>query len=206
MNKNMKHGFTLIELLIVVAIIAILAAIAIPNFLAAQIRSKVSRVKTDMRTLDVGIESYYVDNNDFPLEYLFVGNPGNEKARMFKIYQQLTTPIAYNTSIPTDPFAKPGANAGTSYQNNVYYWYYNWEGRVMTMNGQPKPYGQLINLKYFNYDPWWWGETAGVMLSTGPSYTTVAGQNGGMGTYDPTNGVNSLGYLNRLFPNGQIGS
>lgn len=61
--KMKNQGFTLIELLIVVAIIAILAAIAIPNFLAAQTRSKVSRTKADMRTIAVALESYFVDNN-----------------------------------------------------------------------------------------------------------------------------------------------
>jgi prepilin-type N-terminal cleavage/methylation domain-containing protein len=61
-----KKGFTLIELLIVVAIIAILAAIAVPNFLEAQIRSKVSRVKNDQRTYATGLESYFVDNNLYP--------------------------------------------------------------------------------------------------------------------------------------------
>jgi prepilin-type N-terminal cleavage/methylation domain-containing protein len=61
-----KKGFTLIELLIVVAIIAILAAIAVPNFLEAQVRAKVSRVKNDQRSLATGIESYYVDNNTYP--------------------------------------------------------------------------------------------------------------------------------------------
>ncbi len=61
--SRVARGFTLIELLIVVAIIAILAAIAVPNFLEAQVRSKVSRVKADMRTLATAIETYTVDNN-----------------------------------------------------------------------------------------------------------------------------------------------
>ena len=59
-------GFTLIELLIVVAIIAILAAIAVPNFLEAQIRAKVSRAYSDMRSLATAIESYCVDTNKYP--------------------------------------------------------------------------------------------------------------------------------------------
>jgi len=46
MKSRILKAFTLIELLIVVAIIAIIAAIAIPNFLEAQVRSKVSRVKS----------------------------------------------------------------------------------------------------------------------------------------------------------------
>jgi len=62
----MKKGFTLIELLIVIAIIAILAAIAVPNFLEAQVRAKVSRVKADQRSLATGLEAYYVDNNSYP--------------------------------------------------------------------------------------------------------------------------------------------
>jgi len=62
----LKKGFTLIELLIVVAIIAILAAIAIPNFLQAQTRAKVSRAEADMRSIATALESYYVDHNEYP--------------------------------------------------------------------------------------------------------------------------------------------
>jgi len=61
-----RRGFTLIELLIVVLIIAILAAIAIPNFLLFQTRAKVARTLSDIRTCTLAIEAYRVDNNAVP--------------------------------------------------------------------------------------------------------------------------------------------
>ena len=59
----MRKGFTLIELLIVVAIIGILAAIAVPNFLNAQIRSKIACGYADMKSLATAVHSIRIDKN-----------------------------------------------------------------------------------------------------------------------------------------------
>ena len=65
MNKNRK-GFTLIELLIVVAIIGIIVAIAIPNLLNAIQRAKQKKTMGDMRSIGTAAESYAVDYNRYP--------------------------------------------------------------------------------------------------------------------------------------------
>ena len=102
-----------------VAIIAILAAIAVPNFLEAQTRSKVSRNKADMRSCATAIEAYAVDNNKYPppWDYNLAQTPrtwgtfaeiptGPFHSRM---PGYLTTPVSYMTSLPSDPFRATGA-------------------------------------------------------------------------------------------------
>lgn len=96
-------AFTLIELLIVVAIIAILAAVAVPNFLEAQTRAKISRVKNDMRCMATALESYCVDHNGYPPNYdtpLYPGGPGDES----RVFASLTSPVAFLTNVPRDVF------------------------------------------------------------------------------------------------------
>ncbi|NUP91144.1 MAG: prepilin-type N-terminal cleavage/methylation domain-containing protein [Candidatus Sumerlaeia bacterium] len=110
--KN-PRAFTLIELLIVVAIIAILAAIAVPNFLEAQTRAKTSRCMADMRSLATAVEAYSVDWNRYtPYGRIDSGGtvqfPASINAfsdRMSFIGPAVTTPVAYITAVPTDPFA-----------------------------------------------------------------------------------------------------
>ncbi|MBD3267656.1 prepilin-type N-terminal cleavage/methylation domain-containing protein, partial [bacterium] len=92
-----KQAFTLIELLIVVAIIGILAAIAVPNFLNARVRANLARVQSDQRAVSVALESYKVDNNNFPY-------PKSNKRYVGAIYE-LTTPVPYLGSLALqDPF------------------------------------------------------------------------------------------------------
>ncbi len=135
-----KHGFTLIELLIVVAIIAILAAIAVPNFLEAQVRAKVSRSKSDMRTLATAIESYTVDYNKAlpsPLQLNFAAcvnppyssRPGGA-ASSYSCLALLTTPVAYTTSVPLDVFREKGGRnlnkSGAAATGRSYEYQSNW--------------------------------------------------------------------------------
>ena len=124
------RGFTLIELLIVVAIIAILAAIAVPNFLEAQVRAKTSRAKADMRNMATAIESYRIDNGSYPegtdnpnkypeqiQEFLGPLGPGfytfrsrtTDGRSVGEAFAGITTPVAYINSIPADPFAEHAA-------------------------------------------------------------------------------------------------
>jgi prepilin-type N-terminal cleavage/methylation domain-containing protein len=61
--QTRRGGFTLVEIMIVVAIIALLAAIAVPNFLRARKRSQATRIMEDLRMLDSATDQYAIENN-----------------------------------------------------------------------------------------------------------------------------------------------
>jgi prepilin-type N-terminal cleavage/methylation domain-containing protein len=63
LKRRPKNAFTLVEIMIVVAIIAVLAAIAVPGFLRARKRSQASRVLNDLRLIDNACDMYAIETN-----------------------------------------------------------------------------------------------------------------------------------------------
>lgn len=201
MNKGANSAFTLIELLIVVLIIAILAAIAIPNFMEFQTRAKVARCKSDMRTIATALEAYCVDEGTYP------GPQCDGVGGIYHYEERLTTPIAYLSNPPSDPF---GDTAGVrSNQRHILRFEYGAgrEGYFNSQNGRGDgPWG----CSYPN--DVWLLDSAGpdlIECTISPNsqfntlgfpwlYATAGDEREMMGlVYDPTNGTNSRGQIQR---------
>lgn len=221
MGKERKSAFTLIELLIVVAIIAILAAIAVPNFLEAQVRAKVSRVKADSRSLAIAFESYRVDNTEYPPganQLLVNNNPPavppagvmtNAETKYGWIYHFLTSPIAYMSAIPRDPFTiATGALGKNGQYNTGFSSYYDYSPTSPWQVGAPHINANRPITIARQIGVGWW------LRSFGPSRNVVDAQfgvgwviGGILGVistnswgypncfYDPSNGTVSRGHI-----------
>ena len=103
----MRRGaFTLIELLVVISIVAVLALVALNNYLDATVRARVSRVKNDLRVVANAFDLYYIDHNAYvPFVHGGEGRIHNRViVPMSYRLSPLTSPVAYITSVPVDQF------------------------------------------------------------------------------------------------------
>lgn len=180
--RQAKTAFTLIELLIVVAIIAILVLIAIPNFLASLTKSRVARSQADINAIGTAVTMYRADHNQLPP--LLLPTEGTQVVlrpqHIQKLYY-LTTPVSYiSANAIVSPF---------SYEHG--YWYYNWE---------------FFKKKHGTAQIFYWnnrnhGEPTTWMIDTiGPNgiqfpYEILEGNLLMFHDYNPTNGIISAGII-----------
>lgn len=191
MNTSSRiPGFTLIELIIVVVVIAILAALMMANIQEIQARVKVARTKSDLKAVSFSMEGFAVDAGRYPPV-----QPGGMLEQRFAF---VTTPVAYISSAPTDPFGD---------QVPISDW---WSTRFRTYEivTDSHPYHQAMfshPIYGFNHlvDP-----TAKYYIAgQGPDLI----RNDTLGDpalfwlpYDPTNGTLSMGDLFKCGPSGLI--
>ncbi len=194
------EGFTLIELLIVVAIIGILAAIAVPNFINAQMRARLARVQADLRSISTGLEMYQLDNGTYPTDggrgYIGYTNPTGLRTGWIS----MTTPVAYIT----------GGNLIDPYK-----------AKYVEVDGTDRQFGNaLYELGAGNYNADSYNDfpfTTWILLSIGPDSTLGREHaddtslmanypfSDAMFRFDATNGLTSNGDV-QMFKEGQPAS
>lgn len=182
----MYKGFTLIELLIVVAIIGILAAIAVPNFLNAQVRAKIANAQAGQKTFADAQMIYRLDHGAF---IPHIGHPPWQN-------KYLTTPIAYisSTSALKDPFQNEHGDQQTR----------TWAHGEFHQD-PVRDHPQLVSQYFKNIEGWEQPlannpKEAYVIISAGPDQAFSLFQNGKFGhpLYESSNGVSSFGDIVRL--------
>ena len=176
-------AFTLIELLIVVAIIGILAAIAVPNFLQAQVRAKVAKAVSNMKTVETALETYLLDKGSYPRWAWDSTDPAAD----YMGYRDLTTPVAYISGAGafTNPFMSKAKD------------------RTMTIGGREiDPYFEMATWlsKGTTYDSSSFPRNAWLLESSGPDSADDYNANNypakGL-VYQTSNGIFSNGDIYR---------
>jgi prepilin-type N-terminal cleavage/methylation domain-containing protein len=204
-RSGISRAFTLIELLIVVAIIAILAAIAVPQFAEASARAGVARTAADMRSLATALESYATDHSAYPPFAVVPGNGFVEDPAVtfgddhFEVFSRrpgfsLTSPIAYITSYPPDRFARSSPSLESPDPvTRAYLPDYSYRNARYTAEiwiGPPEPWLGPGGINFIRS----WGHWR--LVGAGPDGTRVQDVKSNI-IYDPTNGTISRGDIVR---------
>jgi len=190
-------GFTVIELLVVIAIISIIAAIAVPNLMSANIRAKVSGVKADMGSIAIALEDYKIDDPDrnYPVEppspyghdEIAVSgqafdDPSDALGLGKLVYPLDASEPTYLKRIAGDPFNDSGEEEwnGTSGAHNNHYCYFTADANQESSSTEAKywalvSYGPDKSLDITNYSQ------------------AKAAVDSGTNLYDPDNGITSDG-------------
>lgn len=180
-----RDAFTLVELLMVVTILAVLAAIAIPNLLQSQTRAKVAKAQSGMRVAAMALEAYRADGTMYPLRP--IDPAAGPNAIIVILPNALTTPIAYVSGDESlmDPLKTlKGTRENARFHRRLIY--FDWQNLI---NPALPQYSERHADEAALYGGW-------TLASVGPD--THIGPLGDENTYfgysyDPTNGTTSGG-------------
>ncbi len=211
-----RRGFTLIELLVVIGIIAVLAAIALPNYQEALTSSKVARFKGDCKAIETAVEVYNSEFGTYPPpdRYSVTSDCGSEEGFPTTpgsgyLTRRITTPIAYLGEVPIDIF-RLQENWGACYPARTVYMY------AADLVYGPN-YGTTGLNNYVSWTYWYLTQKGSVtgtrptsavwmVSSPGPDGkvdrggTNQAGVRSEVIQYDPSNGTLSDGDLFKFGP------
>jgi prepilin-type N-terminal cleavage/methylation domain-containing protein len=105
---NRNRGFTLVEILVVIAVIGLLAAIAIPQFISYRSQGIDAQMKSDLRNAAVSVEAYFTKRSVYPLSIAEIQEYGFKATSGVTLTLSIVTPNSYTITA-----AKPGGTQPT---------------------------------------------------------------------------------------------